>query len=110
MVLLELKQYLKADELKELGTQAILRGKEAEYSEQENQYGKRNLNIPVEFSDGQKRIWSPNITSQINLSKVYGYDTDQWEGQLVRFEIIQVQTKNGLKPSIIGKPIEEKVK
>lgn len=93
MVLLDLSEYLSADELGDSVGTLIIKD-EGELTT--GQYGPK-LEITVDFN-GKIRTWSPNKTSQRLMAKMFGSaDTRLWIDKVVKVRAVMENVKGVLR-------------
>jgi hypothetical protein len=106
----DLDEYLHAEVVEDGDVIRIV--EKARYvSTEESNFGKPFFEIPVLTAAGEHKTWTPNKTTLKALAKVYGDDTDQWEGKQVKLkkerQNVRGETKDVLYGEAVTAPKEE---
>ena len=109
MVELDIKDFLKAEDVEQKGSKAVFitEGEHAELKSGDDV--KKVFQIDIEFPDKTKKTWTMNKTSQLAISEEYGKDTKTWVNKGIKFEIANQSIAGTMRKVIYGLPDVEKV-
>jgi hypothetical protein len=102
----DLDDYLHAEAVKE-GDVIKIDGKARLISAEESNFSKPYFEIPILTPDGEHKTWTPNKTTLKALAKVYGDDTDLWQGKLVKLSKARMNIRGEMKDVLFGEAFAE---
>ena len=102
----DLDEYLRASVVEE-GDVIMITGKARYVGVEESAFGRAYLEIPVKLSSGKTKIWTPNKTTLKRLARVFGDDTDTWDGKQVRITIAKQNVRGEMRDVLYGEPVQE---
>ena len=101
-------KYLKADEVNE---GALIKFKDAGViGERDNPFKKGEMKkffeITIELENGQEKTVSVNFTSQKELVKVLGSNTEEWAGKMAKVQKVKQNVGGKIKDVMYIVPVE----
>ncbi len=109
MVKVVLEQYLKAEDIAQLGNVAVVVGEGKWLKAEDTGFDNDVLQIPVEFEGKGIREWTLNFTSLKAMVNAYGDETKNWVGKGVHFEVVAQMVAGKKKQVLYGEPIDVSV-
>jgi len=109
MGILELEpDFLRVNNIED-NTIAEITSAHKETKPEDSKYGKKQIVLPVRIRD-ERFLWNLNKTTQKNLVKAWGNNTDLWVGKKVVISVQQQNVRGKLQPVLYGTPYPDGVK
>ena len=104
MVTLDLDEWLKPEDIGQAARLTFLNaGEKGEMATSDGQGTKPKFEILVQLPNGEKRLWTMNVTSQRAVKGIYGKDTAAWVNKPVDVFTQEMNVRGVPKTAIFAK-------
>jgi len=106
MVKIKMIPFLEPEEIDEKGEIAKITGPGV-YTKINTPHGEKEvLRVPILINDDVKRIYTMNLTSQVNIARIYGDDTEKWVGKHIKLKVERMKVGKNVRDVIFAEPVK----